>query len=63
MDNNLHPNIISRLPRRVFIGIVAYLIAMGVSFVNIQFSVFLFTLIIVSAVLPNRIVYGIKQSP
>jgi hypothetical protein len=29
VDKNLDPNIIMRLPRRVFIGILAYLIAMG----------------------------------
>jgi uncharacterized membrane protein len=58
VDQNLDPNIIRRLPRRVLIGIIAYLIAMGVSFVNVQYSVFLFTLIVIPAVLPNRIVYG-----
>jgi uncharacterized membrane protein len=58
IDKNLDPNIIRGLPRRVFIGIIAYLIAVGVSFINVQYSVFLFTLIVISAVLPNRIVYG-----
>jgi uncharacterized membrane protein len=62
VDKNLDPNIIRRLPRRVLIGILAYLIAMVVSFVNIQSSVFLFTLIVIPAVLPNRIVYGVRQN-
>jgi uncharacterized membrane protein len=60
VDKNLDPNIIRRLPRRVFIGILAYLVAMGVSFINIQYGVFLFTLIVIPAVLPNRIVYGVR---
>jgi uncharacterized membrane protein len=60
VDKNLDPNIIRRLPRRVLIGILAYLVAMGVSFINIQYGVFLFTLIVIPAVLPNRIVYGIR---
>jgi hypothetical protein len=58
VEKNLDPNIIRRLPRRVLIGILAYLVAMGVSFINIQYGVFLFTLIVIPAVLPNRIVYG-----
>lgn len=58
VDKNLDPNIIRRLPTRVLIGIISYLIAIGVSFVNIQLSVLLFTLIVISAVLPNKIVYG-----
>jgi uncharacterized membrane protein len=62
VDKNLDPNIIRRLPRRLLIGILAYLIAMVVSFVNIQSSVFLFTLIVIPAVLPNRIVYGVRQN-
>jgi hypothetical protein len=62
VDKNLDPNIIRRLPRRVFIGILAYLVAIGVSFMHIQYSVFLFTLIIIPAVLPNRIVYDIRQN-
>ncbi len=57
---DIDPNIIRRLARRVFIGILAYLVAMGVTFINIQYSVFLFTLIIIPAVLPNRIVYDIR---
>jgi hypothetical protein len=60
VDKNLDPNIIRRLPRKVLIGILAYLVAMGVSFINIQYGVFLFTLIVIPAVLPNRIVYGIR---
>jgi uncharacterized membrane protein len=60
VDKNLDPNIIRRLPRRVLIGILAYLVAMGVSFINIQYGVFLFTLIVIPAILPNRIVYGIR---
>jgi uncharacterized membrane protein len=60
VDKNLDPNIIRRLPRRVLIGILAYLVAIGVSFVNIQSSVFLFTLIVIPAILPNRIVYGVR---
>jgi uncharacterized membrane protein len=61
-DKNLDPNIIRGLPIRVLIGIIIYLIAMGVSFVNIQLSVLLFTLIVISAVLPNKIVYGRGKS-
>jgi TMEM175 potassium channel family protein len=51
VDKNLDPNIIRRLPRKVFFGILAYLVAMGVSFIiyNTVFSVLL-----------NRIVYGIR---
>jgi hypothetical protein len=55
VEKNLDPNIIRRLPRRVLIGILAYLVAMGVSFINIQYGVFLFTLIVIP-----RIVYGIR---
>lgn len=61
VDKNLDPNIIRRLPRRVLFGILIYLIAMGVSFINIQFSVFLFTLIVIPAFLPNKIVYGRRR--
>lgn len=60
VDKNLDPKIIRRLPRRVFFGMLAYLVAIGVSFINIQFGVFLFSLIVIPAVLPNRIVYGIR---
>jgi hypothetical protein len=60
IDENLDPKILRRLPRRVLIGILAYLVAIGVSFINIQYGVFLFTLIVIPAVLPNRMVYGIR---
>jgi uncharacterized membrane protein len=62
VEENLDPNIIRRLPIRVFIVIFAYLIAIGVSFINVHYSAILFTLIVISAVLPNKIVYGSRSN-
>jgi hypothetical protein len=51
VDENLDPYIKNTLSRRVLFGIIVYLIAIGVSFIYIQLSVFLFTLILIPAFL------------
>jgi uncharacterized membrane protein len=51
VDENLDPYIKNTLSRRVLFGIIVYLIAIGVSFIYIQLSIFLFTLILIPAFL------------
>jgi uncharacterized membrane protein len=57
VEENLDPYIKMTLPRRILLGIVIYLIAIGVSFIYIQLSVFLFILILIPAFLPNKMIY------
>src|ERR671931_2798144 len=56
-DENLDSAIKTTLSRRLLFGIIIYLIAIGISFVYIQLSVFLFTIILVPAFLPNKIMH------
>jgi uncharacterized membrane protein len=55
VDENIDPVIKSTQYRRLVFGIIVYLIAIAVSFVYIQLSVFLFALILVPAFLPDKI--------
>ena len=59
VDENLDPIIKTTSSRRLVFGIIVYLIAIGISFLYIQLSVFLFTLILVPAFLPNKIMHRI----
>jgi uncharacterized membrane protein len=57
VDENLDPIIKTTSSRRLLFGIIVYLIAIGISFVYIQLSVFLFAIIIVPAFLPNKLMH------
>jgi TMEM175 potassium channel family protein len=59
VDENLDPIIKTTSSRRLLFGIIVYLIAIGISFVYIQLSVFLFAIIIVPAFLPNKLMHRI----
>jgi TMEM175 potassium channel family protein len=59
VDENLDPIIKSTSSRRLLFGIIIYLIAIGISFVYIQISAFLFTMILMPALLPNNIMHRI----
>jgi hypothetical protein len=59
VDENLDPIIKSTSSRRLLFGIIVYLIAIGISFVYIQLSVFLFTMILIPALLPNNIMHRV----
>jgi uncharacterized membrane protein len=43
--------------RRLLFGIIVYLIAIGISFVYIELSIFVFALILISAFMPNKIMH------
>ena len=62
VDENLDPFIKRTLSSRVLFGIIIYLIAIGVSFVFVQLSVFLFTLILIPAVWPNKLINSRKTN-
>jgi uncharacterized membrane protein len=59
VDENLDSIIKSALSRRLLFGIIVYLIAIGISFVYIQISAFLFTVILIPASLPDNIMHRI----
>jgi uncharacterized membrane protein len=61
VDENLDPIIKTTSSRRLLFGIIVYLIAIGISFVYIQLSVFLFAIIIVPAFLPNKLMHRITS--
>jgi uncharacterized membrane protein len=43
--------------RRLLFGIMVYLVAIGISFAYIELSIFVFALILISAFMPNKIMY------
>ena len=59
VDENLDPCIKNMLSKRLLFGIIIYLIAIAFSFVYIQLSVFLFTMILIPSVLPNKMMHRI----
>jgi uncharacterized membrane protein len=59
VDENLDPIVKSTSSRRLLFGIIVYLIAIVISFVYIQLSIFLFALILVPAFLPNKMMHQI----
>lgn len=56
-DENLDPITKTTSRRRLLFGIIVYLIAIGISFVYIELCVFVFGLILISAFMPNKIMY------
>jgi uncharacterized membrane protein len=59
VDENLDPIIKTTSSRRLLFGIIVYLIAIGISFVYIQLSMFLFAIILIPAFLPNKMMHRI----
>jgi uncharacterized membrane protein len=59
VDEHLDPVIKTTSPRRLVFGMIVYLVAIGISFVNIHLSVFLFASILIPAFMPNKIMHRI----
>jgi TMEM175 potassium channel family protein len=57
VDENLDLIMKTTPRRRLVFGIIVYLIAIGISFVYIELSVFVFALILISAFMPNKIMH------
>jgi uncharacterized membrane protein len=57
VDENLDPIIKGTSSRRLLFGIIVYLIAIGISFVYIHLSVFLFALILIPGFMPNKMMH------
>jgi hypothetical protein len=57
VDENLDPITKTTSRRRLLFGIIVYLAAIGTSFVYIELSVFVFALILISAFMPNKIMF------
>jgi len=57
VHQNLDPITKTTALRRLLFGIAVYLIAIGISFVNVQLSVYFFAVIIISAFMPNNIMH------
>ena len=57
VDENLDPITKGTLSRRLLFGITVYLIAIGISFVYIHLSVFLFGLILIPGFMPNKMMH------
>ena len=57
VDKNLDPYIKKMLPTRLLFGILIYLIAIGVSFLYIHLSIFLFTLMVIPGFFPNKMIH------
>ena len=57
VDENLDPIIKTTSLRRLLFGIMVYLIAIGISFVYIHLSIFVFALILVPTFMPNKIMH------
>ena len=56
---NIDSHIKSTLSIRLLFEIIIYLIAIGISFVHIQLSVFLFSMILIPAFMPNKMLHRI----
>jgi len=59
VDENLDLYIKNTVSRRLLFGIIIYLIAIGFSFVYVQLSVFIFTMILIPSLLPNKMIHRI----
>ena len=57
VHENLDPIIKTTAIRRLLFGIIVYLIAIGISFVDVHLSVYFFALILISAFMPNKIMH------
>jgi uncharacterized membrane protein len=57
VDENLDHIIKTTLSRRLLFGIIVYLIAIGISFVYIQLSLFFFTIALIPAFLPDKLMH------
>ena len=57
VDENLDPITKTTSRRRLLFGIIVYLVAIGISFVYIELSIFVFALILISAFMPNKIMF------
>jgi uncharacterized membrane protein len=57
VEENLDPITKTTSRRRLLFGIIVYLAAIGTSFVYIELSVFVFALILISAFMPNKIMF------
>jgi uncharacterized membrane protein len=57
IHENLDPITKTTSLRRLLFGIMVYLIAIGISFVDVHLSVYFFALILISAFMPNKIMH------
>jgi uncharacterized membrane protein len=57
VNENLDPITKTTSRRRLLFGIIVYLAAIGISFVYVELSVFIFALILISAFMPNKIMF------
>jgi uncharacterized membrane protein len=57
IHENLDPIIKTTSLRRLLFGIIVYLIAIGISFVDVHLSVYFFALILISVFIPNKIMH------
>jgi uncharacterized membrane protein len=57
IHENLDPIIKTTSLRRLLFGIIIYLIAIGIYFVDVHLSVYFFALILISAFMPNKIMH------
>lgn len=57
VHENLDPITKTTSLRRLLFGIIVYLIAIGISFVDVHLSVYFFALILISAFMPNKIMH------
>jgi hypothetical protein len=59
IHENLDPITKTTSLRRLLFGITAYLIAIGISFVDVHLSVYFFALILIPAFMPNKIMHRV----
>jgi uncharacterized membrane protein len=57
VHENLDPVVKTTSLRRLLLGIIVYLIAIGISFLDVQLAVYFFALILISAFMPNKIMH------
>ena len=57
VHENLDPVIKTTSLKRLLLGIIVYLIAIGISFVDVHLSVYFFVVILISAFMPNKIMH------
>ena len=57
VHENLDPIIKTTSLRRLLFGIVVYLIAIGISFVDVRLSIYFFAASLISAFMPNKIMH------
>jgi uncharacterized membrane protein len=57
VNENLDPITKTTLRRRLLFGIIVYMVAIGISFADIELSIFVLALILISAFMPNKIMH------